>query len=103
MVEVELAELVGNTKLLDDGGKRLTEFLGNHRTVFCLEDLSEWRQAWSRLHVLTRDAAPKQLLVRLMPFVVRHVVNCLPTQEHAGRWHNSAMSSSPWACPVVMV
>ena len=71
-----LAELVGDLELLNNGGKqRLTEFLSNHHSVFCLEEHKRGKTDLVEMHILTGDAAPKRLPVRRMLFAKRSLAN----------------------------
>ena len=91
-----------DSELLDgDGKRRLAELLGNHHTVFCLEERERGETDLVEMRILTGDSVPKQLPLHRMPSVVRQeVARQLKRMQEDGIIQPS---SSPWASPVVMV
>ena len=97
-----LADLVRRPELLTvEQTKELHSFLGQHHSAFCLEE-QEWGETdLVEMEIHTKDADPKKVPARRMPFAVRQEV----ARQLREMQHNGVIqpSSSPWVSPVVMV
>ena len=97
-----LANLVGKLELLTtEQTEELHTFLGQHHSAFCLEEQERGETDLVEMEIHTKDAAPKKVPARRMPFAVRQeVARQIREMQQAGVIQPS---SSPWASPVVMV
>ena len=97
-----LADLVGRPELLTmEQTKELHSFLGQHHSAFCLEEQERGETDLVEMEIHTKDADPKKVPARRMPFAVRQEV----ARQLREMQQNGVIqpSSSPWASPVVMV
>ena len=97
-----LVDLVGKPELLTpEQTGELHHFLGQHHTAFCLEEQERGETDLVEMEIHTKDAAPRKVPARRMPFAVcQEVARQLKNMQQA---RVIQPSSSPWASPVVMV
>ena len=98
----KLSEMIGQPEQLSpEQTKSLHEFVAEDHEAFCLDKYERGETDLVQLEIDTGDAVPKRQPVQRMPFAVRQeVARQLKNMQEAGVVRPS---SSPWACPVVMV
>ena len=89
------------TKLLWQDTSKLQDLLCKHYCVFALEDGERGEKGMVQMKIDTGDSKPKRQPAPRIPFTARQeIARQLRSMQDQGVIYSS---SSPWACPMVLV